>query len=172
MSDAENARKSAVPLLLMDIDGVLSLFGFTSDERPRGSWIQVDGTPHLISADAAAHLLALRDFFEIVWCSGWEERANEHLPALLGLPAELPHLSFDLNPARDGEHWKLAAIDAFAGPERPLAWVDDDLDDGCEAWAARRSAETLLVHTESHVGITAAHVERLIAWAQGPAGAG
>ena len=93
--------KTADPLLLLDIDGVLSLFGFTSDERPPGSWIQVDGSPHFISADAPAHLLALGDFFEIVWCSGWEERANEHLPALLGLPGPLPYLSFDQNPGRE-----------------------------------------------------------------------
>jgi hypothetical protein len=166
MRDTEKACKSADPLLLMDIDGVLSLFGFTSDERPRGSWVQVDGTPHLISADAAAHLLVLGDFFEIVWCSGWEERANEHLPALLGLPAPLPHLSFDLNPARDGEHWKLAAIEAYAGPQRPLAWIDDDHDETCDRWATKRGAETLLVRTDPAVGMTRAHVDQLSTWAR------
>jgi hypothetical protein len=158
--------KTAVPLLLMDIDGVLSLFGFRSDERPPGTWIQVDGSPHFISADAAAHLLALGDLFEIVWCSGWEERANEHLPALLGLPSALPYLSFDRNPGRDRAHWKLAAIDAHAGLERPLAWIDDAFNEACERWAAERSAQTLLVRTDPAVGLTAADVERLRGWAQ------
>ena len=33
----------------------------------------------------------LGDDFELVWCSGWEEKANDHLPHLMGLPT-LPHL--------------------------------------------------------------------------------
>ena len=165
MKDRIKTCKTAVPLLLMDIDGVLSLFGFASSERPPGSWIQVDGSPHFISADARSHLLALGDLFEIVWCSGWEERANEHLPALLGLPGALPYLSFDRNPGRDRAHWKLAAIDAHAGPDRPLAWVDDALNDACDTWAAQRGAPTLLVRTEPAVGLTADDVSELSGWA-------
>ena len=166
MAAAKNPCKSADPLLLVDIDGVISLFGFTSDERPSGSWIQADGTPHFISATAGSHLLALADFFELAWCSGWEERANEHLPALLELPGPLPFLSFDRSPGRGHAHWKLAAIDQFAGDERPLAWVDDALNEACRGWARTRAGDTLLVETEPGEGLTDAHVERLIAWAQ------
>ena len=36
---------------------------------------------------AAEHLQTLRADFELVWCTGWEEKANEYLPQLLGLPA-------------------------------------------------------------------------------------
>ena len=32
---------------------------------------------------------------ELVWASGWEERANDHLPHLLGLPGGMPFLRFD-----------------------------------------------------------------------------
>ena len=67
--------------------------------------------------------------FELVWASGWEERANEHLPHLLGLPPELPFLRFERDVGRANAHWKLDAIDAYAG-ERALAWVDDALNDG------------------------------------------
>ena len=135
MSGPANPHGHEDPLLLVDIDGVVSLFGFTSDERPLGTWIQADGTPHLISGTAGAHLLALADFFDLVWCSGWEERANDHLPAALGLPGPLPYLSFDRNPGTTRPHWKLDAIDAYAGPRRPLAWIDDALNDACHAWA-------------------------------------
>ena len=151
----------------MDIDGVISLWGFQSDERPEGQWHNVEGIGHFLSSSAAAHLHALAELFEPVWCSGWEEKADEHLPALLGCP-RLPHLSFDRT-ARLGTsmrgHWKLAAIDAHAGPERPLAWVDDALDAACEAWAAARPAPTLLVHTDPAAGLTAGHVQQLRAWA-------
>jgi hypothetical protein len=63
-------------------------------------------------------------------------------------------------------HWKLAAVADHAG-ERPAAWVDDAFSDDCHAWAARRGAPTLLLGTQPAVGLTAADVERLLAWARG-----
>lgn len=160
---------SARPLLLVDIDGVLSLFsppvpGGTAPPLGRGSWHQVEGIAHLLSAQAAGHLLALQEVYDLVWCSGWEERANEHLPHLLGLPV-LPTLSFDRNPGRGHAHWKLAAIDGYAGPDRPLAWVDDALDDGCRTWAAGRPGPTLLVTTAPHAGLTDVEAAELRAFA-------
>jgi HAD domain in Swiss Army Knife RNA repair proteins len=152
------------PLLLVDIDGVISLFGFDAAARPEGGFHWIDGVPHFLSATAGEHLLELERAFELVWASGWEEKANEYLPSLLGLPRALPYLSFDRSPARAGAHWKLDAIDAFAG-RRPLAWVDDAFNDACHAWAAERKAGTLLVRTEPHRGLTDAEVGRLLAWA-------
>ena len=152
-------------MLLVDIDGVISLWGFELDERPAGSWHHVEGIAHFLSSTAAQHLHDLAEWFDLVWCSGWEEKAGEHLPALLGAPV-IPHLSFDRNPGRDRAHWKLQAIDDHTG-DRPIAWIDDALDDACEAWAAARSAPTLLIHTEPATGLTQAHVDELRAWAQG-----
>lgn len=155
------------PILLVDIDGVISLFGFPVDECPSGSWHVVEGMAHFLSATAASHLHELAEWFELVWCSGWEERADEHLPALVGAPV-LPHLSFDRNPGGgpgSRAHWKLAAIDAHAG-DRPLAWIDDALNDACDTWAAARPAPTLLVRTDPAVGLTADHVDLLMRWAR------
>lgn len=154
------------PLLLVDVDGVISLFGFTMDSCPTGSWHQIDGVAHLLSGEAAEHLLDLMSVYELVWCTGWEERADEHLPTLLGLP-RLPWLSFDRNPGKGNAHWKLAAIDAHCG-DRPAAWLDDALDAGCEEWARERSARgapTLLVRTRPEVGLTRTERDTLHAWA-------
>ncbi len=126
----------------------------------------MDGSPHLISSAASEHLQTLGAEFELVWCTGWEEKANEYLPGALGLPGELPVLSFDRNPGRGHAHWKLAAIEAYAGPERPLAWVDDALNDACRTWAGARPAPTLLVETEPAVGLAGEHVTQLTAWAR------
>jgi hypothetical protein len=104
--------------------------------------------------------------YQCVWCTGWEERAEEHLPHFLGLPGGWEHVSFDLPREQITVHWKLAAIDAFAGPDRPLAWVDDDHDDRCVAWARSRRGRTLLVTTEPSVGLTDDHVSELLVWAQ------
>ena len=99
-----------------------------------GSFISIDGTPHFLSSTAAAHLLELAGVFELVWASGWEERANEHLPHLLGLPPELPFLRFERAVGRSNAHWKLDAIEAYADG-RPLAWIDDALTPACHEWA-------------------------------------
>ena len=155
------------PLLLIDIDGVLSLWGFDPNRRPAGVFTSVEGVVHFLSEQAARHLLAVMSDFEPVWCTGWEEKANEHLPGAMGL-GPFPHLSFDAH-AEAGHttpgHWKLGAIDAYAR-DRPLAWVDDAFNDACHAWAAERGAPTLLVSTSPHEGLTAAHTRALRAWAE------
>jgi HAD domain in Swiss Army Knife RNA repair proteins len=153
---------------MVDIDGVISLFGAgmrAGTAAPDGSLHSIEGIPHFLSAAAAAHLLALRDDFELVWASGWEERANENLPHLLGLPRDLPFLRFDRAVGRANAHWKLDAIDAYAAG-RPLAWIDDALDEHCERWAAARAAPTLLVQTEPTRGLTDEEAQRLRSWAR------
>jgi len=153
------------PLLLVDVDGVISLFGFDLDERPLGSFATVDGVGHYLSAAAGEHLRRLAAGFELIWCTGWEEKANEYLPGALGLPGTFPHLTFAAAPGASARHWKLDAIERHAGPHRPLAWIDDD-HATCETWAAQRPGPTLLVTTTPTAGITAEHVELLLAWAR------
>jgi hypothetical protein len=158
-------RKSARPLLLIDVDGVISLWGFDPDRRPPGSFTTVDGIVHFLSEEAGVHLLDLAPDFEPVWCTGWEDRANDHLPHLLGL-GPFPYVEFggaEAGTTTPG-HWKLAAIDAYAGG-RPLAWIDDALNDACTAWAREREAPTLLVETTPDEGLIAAHAQHLRAWA-------
>jgi hypothetical protein len=152
------------PLLLVDVDGVISLFG-AGFAKHEGSYHSIDGILHFLSANAAAHLLAVTGDFELVWCSGWEEKADEHLPRLLGLPSGLPFLRFDRAVGRANAHWKLEAIDAFAG-QRALAWVDDAFNDACHEWARTRSAPTLLLATTPQHGLTSRERERLLAWAR------
>ena len=119
---------------------------------------------HFLSATAAAHLLELSHQYELVWASGWEERADEHLPRLLGLPAGLPHLRFGREPGNSGAHWKLEAIERFA-EGRPLAWVDDCFNEACHDWAAARTSPTLLVNTEPREGLTEREYGLLRGWA-------
>jgi hypothetical protein len=191
------------PLLLVDIDGVISLFGVQTGAPGApteadgsaldGSFHSIEGIPHFLSATAAAHLLSLAAHFELVWASGWEERANEHLPHLLGLPPSLPFLRFPrgvvvagagtipggfvagvgerggsdspAGPQTTLAHWKLESVDAYAG-ERPLAWIDDAFNPACHEWAATRAAATLLVPTHPDRGLTSREARVLEAWAR------
>jgi hypothetical protein len=177
-------RQDARPLLMVDIDGVISLFGFpgsalsrpagpvplgaATPAAPDGSFHTVDGIPHFLSHAAAAHLLALAEDFDLVWASGWEEKAEEYLPRLLGLPAGLPFLSFERSRGAGSSvagHWKLEAIDTYAGT-RALAWIDDAFDESCHAWATARPAPTLLVQTTPAEGLTADEALLLETWAR------
>lgn len=160
---------SEPPILAVDVDGVISLFGF--DEPPTRSTTKfelIDGMMHCISLAAGDRLRRLGEQYELIWATGWEERANELLPDILGLP-KLETITFD-GAARWGTaDWKIGPLEAKA-KGRPLAWVDDSFDGSCYEWARRRQENgtpTLLVPTDSHLGLEEAHTEALSAWASG-----
>jgi hypothetical protein len=175
------------PLLLVDIDGVVSLFGVPGPAGPsplkmdgaahavlpagsiEGSFHTIDGIPHFLSSTAARHLLELAERFELVWASGWEEKAEEYLPQLLGLPRGLPFIAFSqrtpIGSRTAHAHWKLEAINAYVG-RRALAWIDDAFNPACHEWAGARGAPTLLVSTVPEHGLTAREAQALTAWAQ------
>jgi HAD domain in Swiss Army Knife RNA repair proteins len=160
-----NQSPSKRPILFLDVDGVISLFGFPSSDPPPGSFHFVDGVMHCINESCGPRLTRLSERYELVWATGWEEKANEYLPYLLRLEvSELPVLTFDGRAVFGSAHWKVGAIDEYARG-RPAAWVDDFLDQECERWAAERYEPTLLVRTESHIGLTDELVEGLIDWA-------
>jgi hypothetical protein len=161
---AHKGKTSRRPILFVDVDGVISLFGFRPGSPP-GAFHHIDGIVHCIGHEAGPRLRRLAERYELVWATGWEEKANEYLPPMLGLEErELPVLTFDGRAVFGSAHWKVDAIDEYAG-SRPAAWIDDNLDDTCWAWAAGREAPTLLIETQSPVGITKEDVERLIEFA-------
>jgi len=153
------------PILAVDVDGVISIFGFEqAPDRSLARFELIDGMVHCISLAAGERLRRLTDSYELVWATGWEEKANDYLPHMLGLP-ELPHLSFD-GAARFGSaHWKLGPLDAYT-KGRAVAWIDDNFDDSCHEWAQGREEPTLLVPTEPHLGLEEAQTDALVAWAR------
>jgi Swiss Army Knife RNA repair-like protein len=162
----ESGLQNQPPILFVDVDGVISLFGFAPDvgELP-GPLHWIDGVAHCIPEDIGGRLVTLAERFELVWATGWEERANEYLPHLLRLPfGDLPWLSFEGRAVFGSAHWKVEAIDRYAG-DRPAAWIDDNLGDECHAWAQGRAAPTLLIETSPPVGLTDEHVSELLNWA-------
>jgi hypothetical protein len=165
----ERKERLKLPLLFVDVDGVLSVFGFATDGPAPGSFHSVDGMPHCLVHGCGERLNRLSRSYDLVWATGWEERANEHLPHLLGLAVRYPTLSFDHQPEWGSAHWKLSAIERYAG-DRPAAWIDDNFNEACRFWANERQAPTLLVPTRPEIGITDDHVARLEAWANRLAG--
>jgi hypothetical protein len=153
------------PILAIDVDGVISLFGF--EEPPASNLARfelIDGMVHCISLLAGDRLRRLGEHYDLVWATGWEEKANDYMPNVLGMP-ELPYLTFR-GAARFGSaHWKLSPLERY-GKGRALAWIDDSFDESCYEWARKRREPTLLVPTESDLGLEEAQTEALIAWAR------
>jgi hypothetical protein len=155
------------PVLFVDVDGVISLYGFEAGSELPGPFHWVDGIAHCIPTASGPRLTRLAESFDLVWATGWEEKANEYLPSILGLElGPLPYLTFDGRAVFGSSHWKLDAIGSYAR-DRPIAWIDDHLDENCVTWAEQREAPTLLVKTLPPTGITDAHVDELLGWADG-----
>jgi hypothetical protein len=152
------------PILAVDIDGVVSLFGFEEPpHRKEAEFELINGKMHCISIPAGERLRRLAADYELVWATGWEKSAGQ-ISRLLDLP-EWPYLTFN-GAARFGSaDWKLGPLAAYASG-RPLAWVDDSLDEACYEWARSRKEPTLLVETEPDLGLQDVHVEALLAWAR------
>jgi hypothetical protein len=158
------------PLLLVDVDGVLSLFSGPGEEapiRPDTHFHNEHGMGHLIALDNCARLATLQDSYDLVWATGWEEKANDELLRIVGLPERLPVISFDKGKGKYDHqaHWKLGAIEDFIG-DRPTAWLDDALDEACFEWATERTFPTLLVKVESRVGLDDEACRQLKDWAE------
>ena len=70
-----------------------------------------------------------------------------------------------MRPAALRAHWKLEAIDAYAGG-RALAWIDDALNDACHEWAARaRRRRRCSCRPSPSRGSPAREAQLLAAWA-------
>lgn len=152
------------PVLAVDIDGVISLFGFEGAPPAEGAEMElIDGALHCILMPAGDRLRRLAEHFDPVWATGWE-RGGERISQLLGLP-QWPGLSFTEAARFGSADWKLEPLDRFARG-RPLAWIDDSLDEACYAWARDREKPTLLVEAEPDLGMQEVHVEALLGWAR------
>jgi hypothetical protein len=154
---------AARPLLLLDVDGVLS--PFAADQCPAGYEefdFFPDEEPVRLCRAHADWLQELGDRFEVTWATGWGAEANRLLAPVLQLP-QLPVVGFPPVPFEPRE--KVPAIARYAG-SRPAAWIDDALTPEAREWAEAREVPTLLVDIDPGEGLTQAVVRRLLQWAE------
>lgn len=102
-------------------------------------------------------LRELVEMFEIRWVSTWGSTANDTFGYLFDLPR---FDAIDLGAMPRAGTRKLRAVSDAVG-DRAVAWVDDELYEDANAWAAERRHPTLLVRTSPTVGLRSEHVESL-----------
>ncbi len=147
------------PLLLLDVDGVLLIVRDALDDALDDA-LEVGPSLH---ADAPAWVAELAGVFDLTWATTWHDLANGLLAERLGL-APLPFVEFAMD--HRALTPKLRSVIEFVG-DRPCAWIDDDLHEDADTWAAGRVVPTLLVHVASGEGMERGHVDRLLTWAAG-----
>jgi len=144
------------PLLLLDVDGVLIVVPDASGA------VDADAEPVLaLGPEASEWFGQLAEAFDLMWATTWVELANRVIAPRLGLPP-LPAIAFQMDERVPTP--KLRSVIDSVG-DRACAWVDDDLHEDADTWAAGREVPTLLIHVDGGAGLTRRHVDRLLGWA-------
>ncbi|MFI7007733.1 hypothetical protein [Streptomyces sp. NPDC050145] len=172
------------PLLFIDVDGPLNPYAAQPERRPAGyrthrmrptGWEQPWVKPLRVWLDPAHGPALLALPYELVWCTTWQDEANEWIGPHLGLP-RLPYVAWPEDALRlggEGRFWKTEHVVRWAAG-RPFAWVDDEVTDADRRYvAARHPAPALLYHVSPRIGLVDADFACLDDWATGiPAGPG
>lgn len=177
------------PLLLLDVDGVLAPYTYPG-------W-DVAGT--LVTAVVGNHKLTevcykpempnwleeLSKPYELVWATLWEDRANDFLSPLWGLPSlpVVPFIGQASWPSETDEESlairqlvehkgtaKLPGVQEYLEdkPDQPVAWIDDSIGFDAVWWQQKRGEKkTLLLDPHPVVGMTRQHVDIMLQWANG-----
>lgn len=175
------------PILLLDIDGVIapwpSKLGFDQDTH----WYDEANGIHM-RRDLPDLIKKLATIVELQWGTAWEREANSRVLQHLGLTNPLPFIEFhdyedlgdtiaELVEKEDGHYhvihgaggnntWKLPWIERFcrANPGRAIVWIDDEIEQDAQDFAASREEPTLFVKTNGLVGLDETHIEEIEKW--------
>jgi hypothetical protein len=121
-----------------------------------------------VHEDLAAWAHELDRRFAVVWTTDWQQTA----PVGIGVPAGLPDWPYlpldfaDRDRLRHRLGHKIAAIARrLTEAPRPFAWIDDDLPGRGPKRILEIDLPKLLIRPDTSIGITRAHVDRLLAFA-------
>jgi len=169
-----------LPVILLDVDGALSAdaignpaaYGYVEHRLPEGRAVLSDRICERVGR--------LRERGELTWCTGWGEKANRAICPIAGwepLPVlDLTAARIALNESRGlgtmipfPQHtWKLEAVKAYVGEDRPVVWIDDQLGFDVQAWAKERPGPTALLAVAANQGIQDGQLDRLDVWLDAP----
>lgn len=163
------------PLLLIDIDGPLNPYAAKAQRRPQGytthrmhpaGWTDTKPLRVWLNPGHGAELLALAEWYELVWATTWKGEANRWIGPQLGLP-ELPFIDWPQmhGKAPRGTFWKTQYILEYAAG-RPFAWIDDDITAMDHEWVDQHHlTAALLLNIDPRLGLLRPDFDALADWA-------
>lgn len=163
------------PLLLIDVDGPLNPYAAKPQRRPEGytthrmrpqGWTGDRPLRVWLNPGHGGELLALAEWYELVWATTWKGEANAWIGPQLGLP-ELTYIDWPQmhGKAPRGTFWKTQYILQYAAG-RPFAWIDDDITALDREWVDQRHlAAALLLRIDERIGLTRPDFDALTDWA-------
>lgn len=142
MTDNWNPGRTARPLVLVDIDGVLN---------PKKNQAERGFTPYRLKGEdelvwlSREHGRMLNELdreglVELRWGTTWNEAANRTVAPRIGLDRPWEVVPIDraqAGPVRFGFNWKAVSIQAGAEGQ-PFAWLDDFMTEADKKWAEDR----------------------------------
>jgi hypothetical protein len=144
------------PILLLDVDGVLSVIDKTAPQRQ----VRLRGNSFYPIKNSRPFMLLVWRLFEVHWMTAWKAHANR-IAEWAGLP-ERPVL---LGKWGEGfEDWKAHAVSKFNTVGRRVAWIEDGI--GTEAKTIVAERGWAYFHCDSFVGVTDEHIEGLTEFAK------
>jgi len=163
------------PILGLDVDGVLNALN-QGATPPGWEFTTVRGNlPICYNPRHGEQLqkIASDGGAELVWCTIWEDLANEHIAPLVGLP-QLPWVTMDESMAaviaerriKFSQAIPVGAVKARAmavyAAGRPVCWLEDEPDAPAEF--SSYPAPHLVVQTDSFEGLQDIHLAAAAAW--------
>lgn len=163
--------KAHLPLLLLDIDGVINAWRY----RPAETNLPITGYEDLTEYDVPADngrtyrfwtspslladIIALHESntVEIAWLTTWQHQANDHVSPTLGLPT-FP-VAADQGGRFSDYHWKSRAAVEALQLQRSIIWIDDtEIDEDSRRTYAESNVPHLLITPNDQVGLTKADI--------------
>jgi hypothetical protein len=148
------------PLLFVDVDGVVCVFGPEHVLIANGcTEVQAGRITQWVAPDITAKLVKLTEHFTCVWATAWFRGARDELAPSIGVGTDWAVL--------DWGDMKLPAIMEMAGGQR-WAFIDDDIEFELRHLKGTVDDGALLLPISPSTGLTDAHVAQLIAFANSP----
>lgn len=165
------------PVFILDIDGVINPFyARLSKESSHDCIPEFEEYPILNSSmkDVSTSTVFLNkvqlnkyfDLLEIlavpVWGSAWNENANLIHSTIHRSGSNWPNINFDpISPfGFNVKTWKLPTVKEYVEEnfrnERPIIWIDDELEEDAFEWVANRPGGGLAIKTKNNLGLTEA----------------
>lgn len=148
-------------VIVFDVDDVLRIL---ADRDMPDHYVSQPNYPMFAyNPELQGWLGGLFDKADAYYISDWRGNSHDQIGRLLMMP-ELDWINDDpFRPHAREFSSRALAITAFFGG-RPVAWLDDEINESDQRWAEQREAPTLLIKPNQDIGLQLEHMASVNSW--------